>query len=278
LEMKRILQFLSFRFLALRFWVSGHITPFQFFSQLIPYKFRPKCDTHAMLFGKPLFLPHGNIRDFMGLVDDIIFKNQYCIDLIRDGHTVIDAGANIGIFSVFVAATRPHSKVYAFEPTLETFEGLKQSAQYYPNLFVFNCALGEKEGRSSLIVNPEKPGNNHLGSGGVPVQVKTIDSLHLNVDFIKIDAEGSEAEILKGGEKTITAYKPIVAMSAYHRPNDKLDLPILLNSITPYDCQLHHGSDEDFICRPKDADFPFSKGNVGCPQHPQDIDTYSLTT
>jgi len=69
------------------------------------------------------------------------------------------------------------------------------------------------------------------------------------MDFLKIDTEGYEAEILKGAAGTIKKYKPVLALSAYHKPNDKKELPELVNSIAPYDCELLGG--EDLICKPK---------------------------
>jgi hypothetical protein len=41
-------------------------------------------------------------------------------------------------------------------------------------------------------------------------------------------------------------------MSAYHKPNDPVELPKLLNSIAPYDCELRHDCEEDLICKPKE--------------------------
>ena len=84
-----------------------------------------------------------------------------------------------------------------------------------------------------------------------PISIVTLDSLNLpKVDFIKIDTEGYEAPILRGARETIKRCRPIISMSAYHNPNDKTELPALLNSITPYRCELHRGSEEDFICKP----------------------------
>jgi hypothetical protein len=55
---------------------------------------------------------------------------------------------------------------------------------------------------------------------------------------------------LQGARETIKEWKPIIAMSAYHNPNDKKDLPDLLRSICPdYVCELHDDNEEDLICR-----------------------------
>jgi hypothetical protein len=51
------------------------------------------------------------------------------------------------------------------------------------------------------------------------------------VDFIKIDAEGSEREIIKGAKETIKRFKPKMAIAAYHLPDDKKVIPELVLSI-----------------------------------------------
>ena len=71
------------------------------------------------------------------------------------------------------------------------------------------------------------------------------------MNFLKMDTEGYEANILKGAAETIKKYKPIIAMSAYHKPNDKKELPELLNGITPYDCEFRQDCEENLICKPK---------------------------
>jgi FkbM family methyltransferase len=173
-------------------------------------------------------------------------ENQHHVELIKDNGTVVDAGANAGVFSVFAATKHPHATIYAFEPTPSTFEALKENTKHYPNIKVFNCGLGEKN-EMSTIVSAAHSGGNYLGTGGFPIEVKTIDSLNIPMDFLKVDTEGYEANVLKGARETIKKHRPILALSAYHKPNDKKELPELVNSMAPYDCELLHGG--DLICK-----------------------------
>ena len=86
------------------------------------------------------------------------------------------------------------------------------------------------------------------------VAVTSIDSFVkekniTHVEFIKIDTEGYEANILEGARQTIQKWKPVIAMSAYHNKNDKENLPKLLKEISSdYVCELHKSAEEDFIC------------------------------
>ena len=198
------------------------------------------------LFGRPFLIQERYAHD---LIDQIIVKDQYRVELVRG--TVVDAGANVGIFSVFAALTHPNEIIYAFEPTPSTFNILKENTKYYPNIKCFNCGLGEIEKDATIVAHKKGCGSNYIGDGGTPVKIKTIDSFDLPMGFLKMDTEGYEGNILMGAAKTIKKNKPIIAMSAYHHPEDKIELPKLLNSIAPYDCELRNDCEEDFICRPR---------------------------
>jgi len=67
------------------------------------------------------------------------------------------------------------------------------------------------------------------------ISVTSIDNV-LNgkpATFIKMDIEGSELEALKGAEETIKKYHPVLAISAYHKPEDIVELPAYIRSIDP---------------------------------------------
>jgi hypothetical protein len=89
------------------------------------------------------------------------------------------------------------------------------------------------------------------------VDIITIDSFVKDagldrVDFIKIDTEGFEKEIIRGASETIKKFFPIIACSAYHLKNDKVDIPKLVLSINPnYKYRLETRGEEDFIFIPK---------------------------
>jgi len=180
----------------------------------------------------------------------VILNNQYHIELSKDGDVVVDAGANWGLFSVFVARMYPNSKIFAFEPTPEVFNALKENIKPYPNIKAFNFTLGDENKDYSLVMMAESAGN-HIGENGISVQMKTLDSLGIPVNFLKIDTESYEAQILRGAAKTIKTNLPIIAMSAYHHPDDKQILPNVLRSIASYKITLSKRCEEDFICRPK---------------------------
>ena len=94
-------------------------------------------------------------------------------------------------------------------------------------------------GHSSTLVKSQE---------GTSVNVTTIDSfLKANdlpsVDFLKMDVEGRELSVLKGAAETIKTFKPSLALSAYHRGDDLIQLPKLLLELNlDYKFYLRHCS------------------------------------
>jgi FkbM family methyltransferase len=244
-------EVLNTKIVSLKLFLRGDVSLAQFARKLLPTAIRPSRKGVVRLFGNPFLC--ADTSEFLALYYEIVHANQYHVELIKNNGTVVDAGANVGVFSVLAAVKHPGATIFAFEPAPATFEILKENVKHYSNIRVFNCALGEREGVISFVITPNA-GTNHVGNGGIPIPMKTIDSLGTRVDFLKMDTEGYEANIIKGAVETIKKWKPVIAMPAYHKPDDKTELPALLSSITPYNCELHHEAEEDLICQPQRVD------------------------
>ena len=208
-----------------------------------------------------------NYAATLRFIHEVILSDQYhAKDFLKKDSVVIDAGANIGTFSVFAANLSPEGHVYAFEPVKSTFYYLENNAKKYPQIICVNKGLGSEGGDKDILNLGEGNGSNVLTDspfyqnsekkeGRIEnVIITTIDDFVREhniekVDFIKIDTEGYEANILKGAVETIKKFKPTIAMSAYHNPGDKKELPNILRNIrSDYVCDLHSDCEEDFIC------------------------------
>ncbi len=218
------------------------------------------------LFGQSFSYPDQS--EAVVLIDQIISSDQYqARQFIKKDTIVIDAGANIGVFAIFAAALAPAGRVFAFEPAKKTFDLLKRNTAPYAQIVCLSSALGVERSRKNILVREGTSAENIMedspmfdrggNSKGVweKVDMTTIDSFVSEkglprVDFIKIDSEGYEANILRGAEKTIRIFEPVIAMSAYHNRGDKEELPRILKKIDDkYECKLYTDCEQDLVCR-----------------------------
>lgn len=141
------------------------------------------------------------------------YPNEGLLNIARafvdKGSVVVDIGAHIGTFAIPISAKV--GKVVAFEPSHDAFSLLSRNAKensVSPQLV--NKALGSKKGSGTLLVrNASNAGANTLVSGG-DISITTLDEEVSHADFIKIDVEGMELDVLKGGARLIERARPVV--------------------------------------------------------------------
>lgn len=129
---------------------------------------------------------------------------------IRPGQTIVDVGANLGLYTVLLSRlVGPSGRVISFEPEPGLFELLSQSCELNgcANVKVYPVALGSRESRMPMRRMILNAGDNTLGTEGselfrseVMVEVAKLDDLapDLRPDVIKIDVQGWELEVLRG--------------------------------------------------------------------------------
>ncbi|MFH0712175.1 MAG: FkbM family methyltransferase [archaeon] len=202
-----------------------------------------------------------NTIDILYDINDIIYKNQYNIskENMKD-KVVVDCGANKGVFSLF-AVFLGAKRVYSFEPVSLSYANMGKSINLNKaeeKIFTFKKALGENKYKDIVSFRYTGDGGGRIDNEfqskkdwkNEPVEVIRLDDCKLGkIDFIKIDTEGFEANVLRGAMKKIKKYKPILSFSAYHKPEDKKELPELVNSIRlDYKIELNKFSEEVFYC------------------------------
>lgn len=211
--------------------------------------------------GKKLLLNvPSDLGNFLSDLDGIIIRDQYNTGDLA-GKIVVDAGANIGLFSLYARALGA-KKVHSFEAVAETCKILRRNLALNGSLKAVNIALGAEKGRAELKFNTRGEGSSMIdcGEAGVNsgitysgrrmVKVAPLDALVKGrVDFIKIDVEGYEKEVLLGAARIIKEYKPVLSLAAYHRPADKKNLPkIILGLRDDYKITLNTFAEHDFYC------------------------------
>jgi FkbM family methyltransferase len=136
-------------------------------------------------------------------------------DVVQPGMVCIDAGANVGYYTVLMAdLAGPRGRVLAFEPIPGTRRLLRRNV--YINGFdatasVSGSALGSRQGEVTLYVPPGEPKNAMICEASphpyweaVKAPLQRIDDLGLpRIDFVKIDVEGAEIDVWKGMQQSI---------------------------------------------------------------------------
>lgn len=150
----------------------------------------------------------------------------------------IDVGANSGIYAVKAAKHYFNDKgiVLAIEPFPEMVSTLFQNVKLnkLTNIRIRNFCAGSHNGSSTFWLNFNKPNTfslNKMDENAAPFSsvIVALDDLFEwekleRLDYIKIDVEGSEKDVLKGSEKIIQKYRPIIQVEVI--ANDvSIDLP-----------------------------------------------------
>jgi len=164
---------------------------------------------------------------------------------LQKGDIVIDAGANMGLFSIFTKY-KDVAKVYAFEPQKESIEILNENieknkmsndVQVVPfGLSDKNitCELhhsGDGHSSGSIVMHTDKSDCEEITCVTLDSWVKT--NKIEKVDFIKADIEGAERDMLAGALETIRRFKPDLALCIYHLPDDPEVISSLIKKANP---------------------------------------------
>lgn len=133
------------------------------------------------------------------------------IQFIKEGDTVIDCGAFIGDHTIaYSNKVGDSGLVIAFEPSKEAYECLEYNLKENTNTILRRQGLGDKTESKGIKEVEGNSGMNYLVEGN-GISVMAIDELNLtHIDFIKIDCEGYELNVLKGGINTINKFKPVM--------------------------------------------------------------------
>lgn len=134
-------------------------------------------------------------------------KLKAALMFVKNFGVAVDVGSHCGLWAMQLA--KKFKTVHAFEPVERHRECFVLNA---PTANLYGFALGHKACMVKLAKGIKSTGDTQIAPDGeYEAQMRTLDSFNLkDVDFLKIDAEGYELFILKGGEKLIDTCKPAV--------------------------------------------------------------------
>ena len=195
----------------------------------------PNCEL-VNVFGTQYLVFKGN-----DLISNALKQGGYEIEVFaiaqkilqkHKGGMVLDIGANLGSFTLPLAKANPHLTFHSFEPQRIIYYQLCANTLIngLNNVYCHNFGLSDKRDRFEVVV-PDYANETNIGAFSIDKQVRETeyecptqgatetmvvfpldDGQHANVRLIKIDVEGHELEVIKGGIETIkyNKYPPII--------------------------------------------------------------------
>jgi FkbM family methyltransferase len=161
--------------------------------------------------------------------DILKYKTTYPAHIVLDHlkrnqiTVVLDVGANEGQYSHELRRAGYRGEIISFEPLAEAFRELQSRAAKDKNWKVFNFALGDAEGKTTIHVSKHSPSSSllpmtDLHNEAVPgseylreeqIEIRKLDSVYdeLGISgkrvFMKVDTQGFEKRVLDGGERSL---------------------------------------------------------------------------
>ena len=199
----------------------------------------------ARILGRPKMFLRSSDRGFAChlMLDGFweMWLTQFLASQIKPGMTVVDVGANFGYYTLlFADAVGEVGRVIAVEPNPDTVALLRETVNlngYEKRTRIVPYALGSVGGSAWLYTPDGEPKNATLVEGpGCPgghtieVSTLTLDEVALEypkIDLIKIDAEGSEVNIIAGMGQLMARDRPMIVLefnaARYKEPQGLLD-------------------------------------------------------
>src|SRR5690606_15369627 len=165
------------------------------------------------------------------LKKDPVYKYHYYVkNLIKPDDVIVDFGGNLGYFTTIFAGLVPKGRVIAVEPVVPFFETLQWATQNFPNVTLYNYALGTEEKSIQMSV-PKNYGYLRTGLASVAekdappeehylfdVQMKKASGLLASlpvINYIKCDIEGYEEYVLPEIRSLLEKHKPILQIETW---------------------------------------------------------------
>lgn len=148
------------------------------------------------------------LRKFLkDLPDDFqLDQLRAALEFVPDFSCALDIGAHRGIWTKEM--TRYFTEVHAFEPVQKLYDKIAANGL---TCHKYNVACGDKPGYCSIKPGPRNTGQGSVDGGGeIPVVVLDSFLPKVKPDFIKIDVEGFEFNVLRGARNMIMKHKPVI--------------------------------------------------------------------
>lgn len=175
----------------------------------------------------------------------LFWCSEHPIRLTADEHYV-DIGAYDGdTVKKFLAASRgEYASIHAFEPDPENFKSMVDALGDEPGrrISLHRRAVSDIDGFLTFAAKGTMGSRAEKG-GNIQVQSIRLDDVLNEITLLKMDVEGHEPAVLRGGGRLIAKCRPRLAITCYHHALDLLDIVAAIDEIRPGAClRLRHYS------------------------------------
>ena len=176
---------------------------------------------------------------------NINFEDEYIIASYIKNPIIIDIGAHIGESIYNFKKYSKKSKIYSFEPNKNLFKKLENIKKNFKNVKIYNYAISNTKIQNLYVptaygidlslwstLNLDYLKNRWINFTNIDfkkiilkkivIKSEKLDYFKINPDIIKIDAEGSEYEIIKSAKKTISKNLPILIIEFHNKNYNKI--------------------------------------------------------
>ena len=148
---------------------------------------------------------------------------------VQPGMTVLDIGAHVGYYTLLLAkCVGPAGRVFSFEPMPHNFARLTENIQLnsLSQVTPVHTAVLARSGTLEVNAPEAEPYSGSIslyedyGTPRLRVRATSLDEFAISslkqLDFIKLDVEGAETEVLEGGERTVQRFRPVFLIELHH--------------------------------------------------------------
>lgn len=210
------------------------------------------------ILGKPIKIVDS--ASFIYIYNEVFEREIYKFKAKKTSPTIIDGGANIGLSVIYFKRLYPESRIIAFEPDPAIFEVLKENLESfeYHDVSCIQKAIWSSETKVDFLLEGADGGRIfHSGDQGNRALVPTTrlrEHLMEPIDFLKLDIEGAEAEVLKDCADLLNNVENLFV--EYHSfANEPQELATIINILSQSGFRLH-------IHPPATSPQPFCQRNI----------------
>ncbi len=154
---------------------------------------------------------------------------------IEPGTVIYDIGANVGYFSLLAAVlTGKEGKVFAFEPLPRNIEFLRKhiALNKMEQISVIEAAVSDHSGEAYFDLGASSAMGHLSEAGEMRVRMVCLDEMLnkgdlLPPDYIKLDVEGAEYEVLLGARHLLETHRPVIFLDTHNRKAHHLTIALL---------------------------------------------------